>query len=201
MKPQPRNTSQNVWQYRAANFPLSNPNREQKVIFPSESALLALIFLSFPFQISFLGPKLPIFIFPFCRFDDGTLRVLESVLVTNDLKSLLQLRSSLREFMRNESLRVIHEISDKSAEHKLLILEFFVRAFALADDVEVCSLCFFYICLLLQFSYSISINGGSYFIDLIESKLVWQYILFCHVLQWSDSINVVSYFIDLIDQL
>ncbi|KAM7522030.1 hypothetical protein LguiA_011932 [Lonicera macranthoides] len=72
------------------------------------------------------------------RFNDGTLRVLESVLVSNDFKSLLQLRSSLREFMRHESLRVIHEISDKSAEHKLLILDFFVRAFALADDIECC---------------------------------------------------------------
>ncbi|RVW56883.1 hypothetical protein CK203_078494 [Vitis vinifera] len=70
------------------------------------------------------------------RFDDGTLRILESVLVSKDVRSFLEVRSSLREFMRSESLSVIREIAEKNVEHKILILDFFVRAFALAGDVE-----------------------------------------------------------------
>ncbi|THG01934.1 hypothetical protein TEA_006088 [Camellia sinensis var. sinensis] len=58
------------------------------------------------------------------RFDDGTLRILESILVSKDVKSLLEVRSSLREFTRRESLCIIREIADKSVEHKLFILEF-----------------------------------------------------------------------------
>ncbi|KAJ9698771.1 hypothetical protein PVL29_007705 [Vitis rotundifolia] len=72
------------------------------------------------------------------RFDDGTLRILESVLVSKDVRSFLEVRSSLREFMRSESLSVIREIAEKNVEHKILILDFFVRAFALAGDVESC---------------------------------------------------------------
>ncbi|KAK9280559.1 hypothetical protein L1049_014252 [Liquidambar formosana] len=71
------------------------------------------------------------------RFDDGTLRILESVLASKDVKSSLEVRSSLREFMRFESISVIHEISEKTVEQKLSVLEFFVLAFALAGDVEV----------------------------------------------------------------
>ncbi|KAA8549460.1 hypothetical protein F0562_001144 [Nyssa sinensis] len=72
------------------------------------------------------------------RFDDGTLRILESVLVCKNFKSLLEVQSGLREFMRDECLCVIHGIADKSVEHKLYILDFFVRAFALVGDVESC---------------------------------------------------------------
>lgn len=72
------------------------------------------------------------------RFDDGTIRILESVLVTNDVKSLLEVRSKLIEFMRHEFFSVIHEIAEKSVEQKLSVIEFLVRAFALAGDVESC---------------------------------------------------------------
>ncbi|CAL5426917.1 unnamed protein product [Camellia sinensis] len=72
------------------------------------------------------------------RFDDGTLRILESILISKDVKSLLEVRSSLREFTRRESLCIIREIADKSIEHKLFILEFLVRAFALVGDIESC---------------------------------------------------------------
>lgn len=71
-----------------------------------------------------------------CRFDGGTIRILESVLVTKDVKSLLEVRSKLIEFMRHEFLIVIHEIAEKSVEQKLSVIEFLVRAFALAGDVE-----------------------------------------------------------------
>lgn len=79
------------------------------------------------------GTKITFYV---CRFDDGTLRILESVLVSKDVRSFLEVRSSLREFMRSESLSVIREIAEKNVEHKILILDFFVRAFALAGDVE-----------------------------------------------------------------
>lgn len=72
------------------------------------------------------------------RFGDGTLRILESILVSKDVNSLLEVRSSLREFMRSEIFSVIHGIEEKTVEQKLSVLEFFVRAFALAGDVESC---------------------------------------------------------------
>ncbi|KAL6967747.1 hypothetical protein U1Q18_033557 [Sarracenia purpurea var. burkii] len=66
------------------------------------------------------------------RFDDGTLRILESILVSKDVKSLLEVRSNLKDFMRRKSLCIIREMGDKSVEHKLLILDFLVRAFAVS---------------------------------------------------------------------
>ncbi|XP_024981014.1 uncharacterized protein LOC112517877 [Cynara cardunculus var. scolymus] len=72
------------------------------------------------------------------RFDDGTLRILESVLIIRDVKSLLDVRSSVIDFMRHESLCVLREFKEKSVNQQLLILEFFVRAFALSGDVESC---------------------------------------------------------------
>ncbi|KAI3760382.1 hypothetical protein L1987_50777 [Smallanthus sonchifolius] len=72
------------------------------------------------------------------RFDDGTLRILESLLISRDVKSLLDVKRSLRDFMRHESLRVFREINGVSVDHKLLILEFFVRAFAITGDLESC---------------------------------------------------------------
>ncbi|KAG5515058.1 hypothetical protein RHGRI_036185 [Rhododendron griersonianum] len=49
------------------------------------------------------------------RFDDGTLGILESLLVSKDVKSLLEVCSSLSDFIRRESLSVIREIADKSS--------------------------------------------------------------------------------------
>ncbi|CAH2042030.1 unnamed protein product, partial [Thlaspi arvense] len=70
------------------------------------------------------------------RFDNGTLQILEAILVSRDVKSLLEVRSSLRELMRSESLRIVGEIAGTTVEHKLSVLEFLVRAFALTGDVE-----------------------------------------------------------------
>ncbi|KAM2127033.1 hypothetical protein ACFX1R_006984 [Malus domestica] len=72
------------------------------------------------------------------RFDDVTLRVLESALVSKDVKSSIEVRSSFRQFMRSESLSVLQETAEKNVEEKLLVLEFLVRAFALVGDVESC---------------------------------------------------------------
>ncbi|KAK1586208.1 hypothetical protein Q3G72_000130 [Acer saccharum] len=72
------------------------------------------------------------------RFDDETIRILESALVSKDVKSLIEVRSCLREFLRPESVTVIREISEKSVQQKLFILDFFVRAFALIGDVQSC---------------------------------------------------------------
>ncbi|KAB1202247.1 hypothetical protein CJ030_MR8G010081 [Morella rubra] len=72
--------------------------------------------------------------FLFRRFGDATLRILESVLVSKSVKSLKEVESSLRVFLRTESLPAIREIAEKSVDQKLLILEFFVYAFALIGD-------------------------------------------------------------------
>nr|GLL42906.1 uncharacterized protein LOC109159326 [Ipomoea trifida] len=73
------------------------------------------------------------------RFDDGTLRVLECILASNDAKSLIGIVSALNDFMRRESLSVLREVSAlRSVDDKLLIVEFHVRVFALIGDVESC---------------------------------------------------------------
>ncbi|CAN6556385.1 unnamed protein product [Malus baccata var. baccata] len=72
------------------------------------------------------------------RFDDVTLRVLESALVSKDVKSSIEVRSGFRQFMRSESLSVLRETAEKNVEEKLLVLEFLVHAFALVGDVESC---------------------------------------------------------------
>ncbi|KAJ4725510.1 F10K1.23 [Melia azedarach] len=72
------------------------------------------------------------------RFDDETIRILELVLVSKDVKSSIEMRESLIEFLRSESVSVIREIAEKTVEMQLLILEFFVRAFALVGDIESC---------------------------------------------------------------
>ncbi|PIA59537.1 hypothetical protein AQUCO_00400436v1 [Aquilegia coerulea] len=72
------------------------------------------------------------------RFDEGTLGILDSILVSKDVKSLLQLRNGLKRLLRSESVSYLQEISHKSIHDKLLILDFFVRAFALVADVESC---------------------------------------------------------------
>ncbi|XP_073101045.1 protein DOUBLE-STRAND BREAK FORMATION isoform X2 [Elaeis guineensis] len=72
------------------------------------------------------------------RFGDATLRILESVLVSKDVLSLLETRSALRYLLRSEAISVVREISQKTADEKLCAVEFFVRAFALVGDVESC---------------------------------------------------------------
>lgn len=77
-----------------------------------------------------------------------TLRILASVLVSKSVKSVKEVESSLRVFLRAESVPAIREIVEKSVDQKLLILEFFVHAFALIGDVEAFNLNFH---LLLRF--------------------------------------------------
>ncbi|KAI3878748.1 hypothetical protein MKW92_045386, partial [Papaver armeniacum] len=74
----------------------------------------------------------------FCRFGEETLGILESILVSKDVNSLLEIRSILKEFLRSEAVLVFQEILEKSVEEKLFVLDFFVRAFALSGDVESC---------------------------------------------------------------
>ncbi|MBA0850693.1 hypothetical protein Goshw_004462 [Gossypium schwendimanii] len=59
------------------------------------------------------------------RFNDDSLRILESVLASNDVKSLFQLRSTLKEFIRSESLSAIRHIAAKTVDQQLSTLEFF----------------------------------------------------------------------------
>ncbi|GMN23573.1 hypothetical protein TIFTF001_000186 [Ficus carica] len=69
------------------------------------------------------------------RFDAATLRIIESVMASKDV---MEVRSSLREFFRSESMSIIRENADKPLDKKLLDLEFLVRSFALLGDVESC---------------------------------------------------------------
>ncbi|XP_065847045.1 protein DOUBLE-STRAND BREAK FORMATION [Euphorbia lathyris] len=72
------------------------------------------------------------------RFGNETLRLLESLLVCKDVESLMEVQSSLTAFTRSELVSVMREITGKTDEQKLVILEFFVRAFALLGDTESC---------------------------------------------------------------
>ncbi|XP_052479064.1 protein DOUBLE-STRAND BREAK FORMATION [Gossypium raimondii] len=72
------------------------------------------------------------------RFNDDSLRILESVLSSNDVKSLFQLRSTLKDFIRSESLSAIRHIAAKTVDQQLSTLEFFVGAFAIIGDIESC---------------------------------------------------------------
>ncbi|RDX65979.1 hypothetical protein CR513_55309, partial [Mucuna pruriens] len=71
-------------------------------------------------------------------FCDASFRFLESLLVSKDVKSLIEVRSSLTQLLRSESLSVIRSIAAKTVHDKLLALEFFVRAFALVGDQQSC---------------------------------------------------------------
>ncbi|TKY47200.1 hypothetical protein E2542_SST29257 [Spatholobus suberectus] len=71
-------------------------------------------------------------------FCDATLRFLELLLVSKDVKSSIEVRSSLTQILRSESLSVIRSIAAKTVHEKLLALEFFVRAFALVGDQQSC---------------------------------------------------------------
>ncbi|XP_042478406.1 protein DOUBLE-STRAND BREAK FORMATION isoform X2 [Macadamia integrifolia] len=72
------------------------------------------------------------------RLNEGTLQILESVLTSKDVKSLLEIRSCLSEFVRSELAYILQEIAEKTVEQKLSVLEFFVRTFALVGHVESC---------------------------------------------------------------
>ncbi|XP_028768964.1 uncharacterized protein LOC114748234 [Neltuma alba] len=71
-------------------------------------------------------------------FDDATLRILQSLLVSKDVESSMQVRCSFTAFFRSQFLSVIRSIASKSVQEKLFILDFFVRAFAIVGDVESC---------------------------------------------------------------
>ncbi|KAL4395973.1 hypothetical protein AHAS_Ahas01G0045400 [Arachis hypogaea] len=71
-------------------------------------------------------------------FSDSTLQFLGSLLVSKDVKSLIEVRSDVTQLLRSESISVLLSISDKTVHEKLLVLEFFVRAFALVGDHESC---------------------------------------------------------------
>ncbi|GAU27631.1 hypothetical protein TSUD_125770 [Trifolium subterraneum] len=71
-------------------------------------------------------------------FGNATLRFLDSLLVSKDVKSLVEIRSSLTQLLKSESLSIIQSLAAESIHDKLLVLEFFVRAFALVGDLESC---------------------------------------------------------------
>ncbi|KAK4412442.1 protein DOUBLE-STRAND BREAK FORMATION [Sesamum alatum] len=71
-------------------------------------------------------------------FDDVTVRVLETILVSRDVQSLIGVRSALTHFMRDESLLIVREISVEPVEIKLLCADFLIHIFAIIGDVESC---------------------------------------------------------------
>lgn len=107
----------------------------------SLSTLIKLIWSNFPSLISIYYHFLHSLWFftaqDFHRFDDSTLRILESFPASKDATSLMDVNSSFKEVLRFESLSIIRETSEKTDDHKLLVIEFLVRAFALVGDIEV----------------------------------------------------------------
>ncbi|WJX37199.1 hypothetical protein P8452_24984 [Trifolium repens] len=71
-------------------------------------------------------------------FGNATLRFLDSLLLSKDVKSLVEIRSSLMQLLKSESLSIIQSIAAESVHDKLIVLEFFVHAFALVGDLESC---------------------------------------------------------------
>ncbi|KAK4493033.1 hypothetical protein RD792_018153, partial [Penstemon davidsonii] len=71
-------------------------------------------------------------------FDDTTVGILESILVSKDVESLNGVRSALKQLLKDESLVIIREIYEESVEIKLLCTDFLVHLFALIGDVESC---------------------------------------------------------------
>ncbi|GAB2235781.1 hypothetical protein Droror1_Dr00026222 [Drosera rotundifolia] len=91
----------------------------------------------------------------FRRFDDATLQILHSILLHREVQSLLEIRSNLTEFLRSESLIAIREATAEPLEHKLFLIDFLVRAFAVVNDVESC-LALRYEALAMRQSHSVS---------------------------------------------
>ncbi|KAL6532590.1 hypothetical protein OROHE_014012 [Orobanche hederae] len=71
-------------------------------------------------------------------FDDVTLRILESILLSKDVQWLTKVESALKQFMKDESIFIFGEISQESVDIKLLYTDFMIRVFALIGDVESC---------------------------------------------------------------
>lgn len=115
--------------YRTS-FPLPYPAPESKAfnLFPSlESCLL--FFRSASHLIC-------LFFFILCRICNQTLQILESLLASKDVKSLIETRSILKSLLRSEALFVLREIAEKSIDSTIPVVEFFINAFALVGDVE-----------------------------------------------------------------
>ncbi|KAJ8499354.1 hypothetical protein OPV22_009906 [Ensete ventricosum] len=92
------------------------------------------------------------------RLDGRTIQILESVLVSRDVQSLLETRSALRQLFRSEALSVMGGISSMTVDRKLSTVQFFVWAFALVGDVESC-LALKYEALVLRESKHLKIHG------------------------------------------
>ncbi|KAL0295404.1 UNVERIFIED_CONTAM: protein DOUBLE-STRAND BREAK FORMATION [Sesamum angustifolium] len=71
-------------------------------------------------------------------FDDVTVRILETILVSKDVQLLIGVRSALTQFMRDEALLIVREIREESVEIKLLCADFLIHVFAIIGDVESC---------------------------------------------------------------
>ncbi|KAK6122156.1 hypothetical protein DH2020_044107 [Rehmannia glutinosa] len=71
-------------------------------------------------------------------FDDVTVRILESILVSKDVQSLIGVGSALKQFMKDETILIFGEIAEESVEIKLLCTDFLIRVFAIVGDVESC---------------------------------------------------------------
>ncbi|KAL5974943.1 hypothetical protein ACLOJK_031619 [Asimina triloba] len=72
------------------------------------------------------------------RLDYGTLSILESVVASKDVKSLLEVRAVLSDLLRAESVSILREIGARSPGQKLSVVEFLVNAFAIVADIESC---------------------------------------------------------------
>ncbi|KZV25757.1 hypothetical protein F511_04818 [Dorcoceras hygrometricum] len=71
-------------------------------------------------------------------FDEGTVRMLESILASKGVKTHIGVKSALRLFMRCESLTIIREIAEEPIERKLICADFLIRVFAIIGDAESC---------------------------------------------------------------
>lgn len=124
----PPNPAQNQWQTQLLtkfpSFALKSSTEGPLLLlqFPSTS-----LYLSQFFHSKFSN---------FFRLDGSALRIIETLMVSKDVKSSMEVRSSLQEFIRSESTSIIRENKEKPVQKKLLDLDFLVRAFALLGDVE-----------------------------------------------------------------
>ncbi|KAK9083425.1 hypothetical protein Scep_029896 [Stephania cephalantha] len=74
----------------------------------------------------------------YTQFDQGTLRILHSILASQHAQQS-KFRNNLFAFIRSKAKLVVeYEITDKSVKGKLPVLQFLVRAFALSGDVQSC---------------------------------------------------------------
>jgi hypothetical protein len=95
--------------------------------------------LQFDFLFSVFDRSLSIlhrsFGFIYRRFGNVTLRFLDSLLVSKGVKSLVEIRCSLTQLLKSESLSIIQSINAECIHDKLLVLEFFVSAFSIVGDL------------------------------------------------------------------